>query len=189
VSLPDLNVPILRAGSLILEPQVVRHAEELFRLFQDPELSRYITRDPPRDFSVFLEGIAFLEGRKSRDQKEYWLNWVAFEASTQEIVGQFELSLDPAKGEANLAYFVFRAYQRRGFAKQGCRAVLSYAFQKLGLRVAKIEMDQRNQASWALAESLGARRIRAKSRAQEIRGQWSDEFLYELRLEDLRLTD
>ena len=43
-----------------------------------------------------------------------------------------------------------------------------------------IEMDVRNVASVSLAESLGAKRVSHTEKVQKIRGEWSDEYRYEI---------
>lgn len=43
-----------------------------------------------------------------------------------------------------------------------------------------IEMEIRNNASFRLAESLGAKRVAFKPKAQLLKGEWSDEYQYEI---------
>jgi len=44
-----------------------------------------------------------------------------------------------------------------------------------------IEMDVRNTASVRLAESVGAKKVSFKPKVQLVKGEWSDEFRFELK--------
>ncbi len=175
-----MELQTLTTIRLELEPQVVAHAGQLFELFQDEALYTYIMRTPPKLLEEFRDGIRFLEGRLSRDGSEYWLNWVAFDRSSRNIVGQFEVSMDIESREARLAYTVFQKYWRQGFAQEGGRHLIEHLFKDWQASKIIIEMDVRNLASVKLAESLGAKRIAFRPKAQLLKGDWSDEYTYEI---------
>ena len=175
-----MDLQILKSPRLRLEPLDAGHAERLFQLYQDAELYLWIFRDPPPDPKEFREGIEFLEKRLSRDQSEYWLNWVAFDANTNEIVGKVEISLHRTTRHAYLAYTIFRWFWRMGYGKEACRSVIEHVFHDWGASKVIIEMDIRNAASVRLAESLGATRVGFKPKAQFFKNSWSDEYAYEI---------
>jgi RimJ/RimL family protein N-acetyltransferase len=58
--------------------------------------------------------------------------------------------------------------------------VIDFLFCEKRVTKVIIEMDVRNVASIALAESLGAKRISFHEKVQMIRGEWSDEYRYEI---------
>jgi RimJ/RimL family protein N-acetyltransferase len=156
------------------------HAVKLYELFQDPELYPYITRTVPSDLVEFSKGVSFLEGRMSRDEKEYWLNWVSFSVESGEIIGKVEISIERENRVAYLAYTTFRRFWRQGYAKEACAEVIRHIFADWGADKVVIEMDIRNTASIRLAEGLGAKRVSFKPKAQLLKGEWSDEYRYEL---------
>jgi RimJ/RimL family protein N-acetyltransferase len=159
---------------------VTSHADELFNLFQSPELFAYITRTVPTDLAEFRKGIAFLEGRRSPDGKEHWLNWVSYSLENQKIVGKIEITLEIETRIAFLAYTTFKEFWGRGYAREGCIAVIRHTISDWNASKVVIEMDVRNTASVRLAESLGAERTTFKPRAQLLKGEWSDEYRYEI---------
>lgn len=175
-----MDLQILVTDRLRLEPLQLSHADQLFKLFQDPELYQWITKDPPTSLEAFRNRIRFLEKLLSRDKMEYWLNWVFIEKATNQIAGQVEISLSRESLNANLAYYTFKNHQRRGCAKEACRAVIDHIFEKWQARKILIETDTRNLASVRLAESLGAKRVTFKENTEFFKGVWSDEFRYEL---------
>jgi RimJ/RimL family protein N-acetyltransferase len=159
---------------------LIAHADQLFELFQDPELYPFISRTVPTDLSEFRKGIEFLEGRTSYDGKESWLNWVSFAYDTGEIVGKVEITIEKDTGIANLAYTTFRKHWGQGYAKEACAEVIRHLFDHWNATQVVIEIDVRNTASVRLAESLGARRVAFKPKAQMLKEEWSDEYRYEL---------
>ncbi|MFL5812179.1 MAG: GNAT family N-acetyltransferase [Bdellovibrionia bacterium] len=170
----------LYTSRLRLEPLLTAHADRLFVLFQDPALYAFISRTVPTDLSEFRKGIEFLEGRTSYDGKEHWLNWVSFTQDTGEIVGKIEITIEKDMGVAYLAYTTFRKFWGQGYAKEACAEVIRHVLDDWKTTKIVIEMDVRNMASVRLAESLGAKRVAFKPKAQMLKGEWSDEYRYEL---------
>ena len=57
-------------------------------------------------------------------------------------------------GRADLAYLVFAAHQRRGYAVEACRAIIGYLKSKHGVRTIRTTIDKKNTASIELARKL-----------------------------------
>ena len=137
-------------------------------------------QDPPTDIVLFREKIKFLEARISRDQTEYWLNWVCFEQKEKNIIGQIEASLQMDCSLAYLAYFTFPKYWKLGYAIEGCKAIINHLFDEWGAKKIMIEIDTRNIASINMVERLGAKRVGVKEKADYFKDSWSDEYVYEI---------
>ncbi len=172
--------PELTTQRLRLEPSCVHHAAPCFDLFQDEKLYQYIKREKPSDAAKFTEGFLFLENRFSPDFSEYWWNWICIDVVTEQIIGQVQVSFIRETGESYLAYRVFPGYWRKGYAKESCRKVIEFLFAEKNATKVIIEMDVRNVASVALAEILGGKRVSHTEKVQQIRGEWSDEYRYEI---------
>jgi RimJ/RimL family protein N-acetyltransferase len=99
---------------------------------------------------------------------------------SSDLVGQVEVSMNSKTLEFYLAYTTFKAHWKEGYAKEACAAVITHMFCDWSATKAIIEMDVRNTASVRLAESLGARRVSFTPKAQQVKGEWSDEYRYEL---------
>jgi ribosomal-protein-alanine N-acetyltransferase len=156
------------------------HAEQLFAAVKDPELHRWIEREPPESIAKLRDSLRFLEGRVSRDEKEYWLNWIAVCLTTGTLIGRFEITLERDTMVAFLAYTTFAQHQSKGYAKESCAAIIEHMFSSLSAVKVVIEMDVKNAASVQLAESLGAKRVRFTREANFFKGRWSDEYRYEI---------
>ena len=79
-----------------------------------------------------------------------------------------------------IAYAVYPAYQRKGYAREACEAIIAHLRDRRVKRILA-EMDVQNEASYHLAESLGFKRIETRHAVQH--GPFTtDEYVYELSL-------
>lgn len=66
----------LQTARLTLEPQCAVHAAAMFAVLSDPAIYEY-ENAPPASVDALRARYAFLEGRRSPDGSQQWLNWVA----------------------------------------------------------------------------------------------------------------
>ena len=137
---------------LRLEPLVVAHAAELFGALAEPGLYLYIPREPPGSVAAVRARLERLVGRRSPDGAELWLNWVMRAEGAP--VGMLEATVQPDR-TAWVAYTVFAAAQRRGYATEAVRWLLGWLREALGVERALATVDPRNAASVALLGRLG----------------------------------
>lgn len=86
----------------------------------------------------------------------------------------------PERAISYIAYGVFVAYQRQGFAREAVAAVLRHVADELHIHRVFAEMDVRNEASYRLVESLGFKRVKMQRLTDRALGVDGDEYLYEL---------
>lgn len=168
----------MQTARLILEPLRAAHADALFAGLSDPALYRFIPQEPPASAAALRAVFARRERGTSPDGSERWLNWAA-RLQSGSYVGLFEATVRQ-DWTADIAYFVFAAHARQGFAKEACRAVVEHLLTEFGARKVGASMDARNAASIALAESLGLTRAGMTRNADQFKGAPSHEYRYEL---------
>lgn len=167
----------LRTSRLILEPVKAAHAQEAWPLMDDERMWTYFPEQRP----ATLHDLRRLYERwelGSTDPAQLWLNWILRERSTNAPVGAMQSTVFAPRHTAYIAYAVYPAYQRKGYAREACEAIITYLRER---RVKRIfaEMDVRNEPSYRLAESLGFKRIETRHGVQH--GPFtSDEYVYEL---------
>jgi [ribosomal protein S5]-alanine N-acetyltransferase len=166
----------LATQRLILEPLRAAHAEHLLAPLSDSALYTYLPGDPPASIEALRERYARLEARRSPNGRELWLNWAGRQHNGA-YVGLTEATVH-ADATAHVAYFVFRDYQRQGFAAEAVDGVLRHLKDTLGVREARALLDTRNEASWRLMERLGFQRVRLIKNADHFKGAPSDEYEY-----------
>jgi len=143
----------LETERLELEPLIPAHAAKLFPQLRDPLLYEFLDSEPPNSVEILETQYRRWEPRRSLDESQEWLNWAA-RLRAGEYVGWVQATIYEA-GRADLAYLVFRAHQRRGYAAEACRAVINYVRAAHGIRVIRATIDPANEASIALANALG----------------------------------
>lgn len=165
----------------MLEPVVEAHAEELWRLFGDRELHRYVPVEP-KTLEEERERCRRWARRRSPSGDELWLNWVARHLDSDQVIGHFQAGVR-ASGEASIGYLVAREHQRQGYAAEGLSAVMRFLRAKLAVHEIKAWIDSRNEASIRLVTKLGMRQVDFLKDADYFKGATSDEVVYSIRVE------
>jgi RimJ/RimL family protein N-acetyltransferase len=188
---------------LAYEPLGVAHMP-LLAAWADPGLYRWIGDAPT---------LAQVASRVSRittrppPPGELWRNWVARRLDDAACVGVVEAPIcenEDAAGPAPavsaptpiarprqrrrrhalLAYFVFATFQRRGYARESCAAVIAHLRAHHAVRSVGASVDTRNVASQRLVEALGFVREDGLFAADPIGGEPAWDFRYRLALPD-----
>jgi RimJ/RimL family protein N-acetyltransferase len=169
----------LKTARLLLEPLATHQAALLFEALQAAELYTFIPQDPPSSLDALTARYAVLASRRSPDGQEIWLNWVLRLHDTGVYVGTVQATLR-ADHTALLAYMVFPPFWGKGYAREGCDAVLAHLFERYRVSRVAAEIDTRNAASIHLIEALGFTRVVTMRSADFFKGAVSDEYRYEL---------
>lgn len=154
----------LETERLTLELLVPAHAAKLFPQLREPQLYEFLDSEPPNTVDILVTQYRRWEPRRSPDGSQEWLNW-AVRLRSGDYVGWVQATIYEA-GRAELAYLVFRAHQRLGYAEEACRAVITHVRTAHGVRVIRATIDSANEASIALAIKLGLKRAGEDGRGQ-----------------------
>jgi [ribosomal protein S5]-alanine N-acetyltransferase len=142
----------LTAGSLVLEPQVAEHAQEMFVVLGDPAIYEY-ENEPPQSVEGLRERYADLETRLSPNGREQWLNWV-IRLPDARLIGYVQATVH-ADGSASIAYELNSAYWGRGLARQAVQAMVSELIGHYGVVRLSAVLKQANQRSFRLLQRIG----------------------------------
>ncbi|MDE9364644.1 GNAT family N-acetyltransferase [Luteipulveratus sp. YIM 133132] len=152
-----MSRPVLHTARLTLRPLGDEHLDHLVELDSDPAVMRFITgRASTRE-----EVLAFQPRRTNPDLDAeglgYWCGFVE-----GEFVGWWLLVRPdrPEKGDPRdgvLGYRLLRRHWRQGYASEGSRELLRYAFEDLGLPRVTADTMAVNEGSRAVMESIGMR--------------------------------
>jgi RimJ/RimL family protein N-acetyltransferase len=143
---------VISTRRLTLEPQVPAHAEEMFAVLSDPAIYEY-ENAPPRSLEWLRERFSRLEGRRSADGEQQWLNWV-IRLPGGELIGYVQATVYPT-GRAAIAYELSSSYWGRGLAREACEAMLSELVKVYGVHSAHAVFKRNNGRSLRLLERLG----------------------------------
>jgi RimJ/RimL family protein N-acetyltransferase len=144
----------IETARLTLEPLRVEHAGEMADVLADPGLYRYVGGAPPSAAQLEARYARQVVGR-SPDERHGWLNWTVRERAGA-AVGTVQATLTVIDGqtEAEIAWVIGSAYQRRGYATEAAGAMVQWLRSRAATTiVAHIHPD--HQASMAVARHLG----------------------------------
>ena len=117
-------------------PSVTAYMENLY---EDPDQERAYTKDYIKNHYGFYEfGM-----------------WIIEEKHTGKIIGRAGLDMIAKKENPQLGFVVRRECQRKGYAYEVCRAILSYAHEELGFDTVEATCHACNLASVNLLCKLG----------------------------------
>jgi [ribosomal protein S5]-alanine N-acetyltransferase len=171
--------PSFKTRRLQCEPVESRHAEAMVQVLSDPESHRYLSGDPP-SFEYLHRQYTLLESGKSPDGTEHWLTWIVVRSARPvKPIGYVQATVREPE-TVHIAYFLEPAAWGQGFASEAVEGMLNTVVQRYRVERIIAEMDTRNGASIRLAERLGLKRIKLVKGADEYKGAWVDEYVYEL---------
>lgn len=147
---------ILETERLILRHQVIEDLDDLWALYCDPEITKYIP-DAPRSRQEAQEELEWHMNGHPRFP-ELGL-WATIHKETGKFIGRCGLLPWTIEGqeEVEVAYTIAREYWGQGLASEAARAILQYGFEKLHLPRLISLIDADNIASQRVAEKIGMR--------------------------------
>jgi len=145
---------IISTQRLVLEPQSVAHAEEMFRVLSDAAIYRF-ENAPPASLESLTRRFAKLERRRSPDASEIWLNWVIRRANGP-LLGFVQATLWSHE-RARIAYVLSSAAWGQGFAREAVAAMLTELRDFHGVKHVAAVFKRENLPSRNLLLHLGFR--------------------------------
>lgn len=145
---------ILETKRLILRHLVMDDLDELYALYRDPEITKYIP-DAPRSREEAQEELEWhMHGHPRHPELGLW---ATIHKETGKFIGRCGLLPWEIDGqqEVEVAYTIARAYWRQGLGSEAAQAILQYGFGKLGLSRLICMIDPENAASQKVAERIG----------------------------------
>jgi RimJ/RimL family protein N-acetyltransferase len=145
---------ILETKRLLLRHQVPADLDDLWALYCDPEITKYIP-DAPRSREEAKEELEWHMNGHPRFP-ELGL-WGTIHKETGKFIGRCGLLPWTIEGqhEVEIAYTIAREYWGQGLATEVARAILQYGFVKLNLSRLICLIDAENNASRKVAEKIG----------------------------------
>jgi RimJ/RimL family protein N-acetyltransferase len=171
--------PLLATEALDLRPCAIADFDELYRLWTHPEVRRFLL-----DERVLTpdEAMRFVERSDASFREEGYGLWLFFRRGEEGIAG-FAGLLRSADGASPSLIFGTRPdLWGRGYAFQSAAAILAFAFETLGHRRVRADVDEPNAASVRVLEKLGMKRSGRRTVSERpildyemTRGDWKRE--------------
>jgi RimJ/RimL family protein N-acetyltransferase len=144
----------------------------------DPAVSRYMDWGPntEKDSRDHLDRVLKLQQEWPRND----VSLAIVLAAEGKTIGSIRLGLQPEFRSAEFGYCLHSGYWRRGLGYEATLAMVTIAFETLGLHRVWATCDVRNRASFGIMEKLGMRREGTLRKNQLVRDGWRDTHLYAL---------
>ena len=134
---------------VVLEPQTVAHAEEMFQVLSDPAIYEY-ENAAPASLEWLRERYRKLETRRSANGTQHWLNWV-IRIPSRELIGYVQATVHP-DGRAAIAYELASRFWGRGLAFAAVQAMIPVLAEDYGVRRLSAVFKRSNHRSQRLLE-------------------------------------
>lgn len=145
---------ILETPRLILRRQLLTDLDDLWALYSDPEITKFIP-DAPRTRQEAQEELEWhMHGHPKNPKLGLW---ATIHKPTGKFIGRCGLlpwTIDGAN-EIEVAYTIARAYWGQGLATEAAQAIREHAFDNLNLARLICLIDSENGASQRVAEKIG----------------------------------
>lgn len=145
---------ILETERLLLRHQVIEDLDDLWALYCDPEITKYIP-DAPRSREEAQEELEWhMHGHPKYPELGLW---ATIHKETGKFIGRCGLlpwTIDDVN-EVEVAYTIARNYWGYGLGSEAAQAILKYGFEELHLSRMVCLIDPENKASQRVAEKMG----------------------------------
>jgi ribosomal-protein-alanine N-acetyltransferase len=172
------SLPTLLTERLALRWLTPADVPALYEVFSDPEVTRYWSSPPLSD----LAGAeALLTDIREGFTRRTLLQWGIARRDDDRVVGTCTLAgLTPAHRRAELGFALGRRHWGQGYIAEALPALVTFAFEQLGLHRLEADVDPRNRASVRALERLGFRREGYLRERYHMHGEIQDAILYGL---------
>jgi len=172
------TLPIINTPRLALRWISADDIDSLYEIFSDPQVMRYWSTVPlpNREAAAELQR-EIAQGNESKRM----FKWGVALRDPGTVIGTatlFNLSLE--NGRAELGYAMGRAHWGKGYMNEALKALVSHAFEVMGLRRLEADVDPRNAASIRTLERLGFQREGFLRERWHVNGEIQDALFYGL---------
>lgn len=145
---------ILETKRLILRHQILTDLDNLYAIYCDPEIIKYIP-DAPRNYEETREELEWhMNGHPKHPELGLW---ATIYKETNQFIGRCGLLPWTVDGtyEVEVAYTITKAFWGQGLGSEAAQAILNYGFDQLHLKRLICLIDPDNQASIKVATKIG----------------------------------
>ena len=172
------HLPTIPTERLRLRALTPADVPALFGVFGDPAVCRYWSRPALPDFAA---AAALHDEIAQSFAARTLFQWGLAERDTDTVVGTCTLAaLSPEHRRAELGFALAQAAWGQGYMAEALPALVTYAFESLGLHRVEADVDPRNARSIRALERVGFTREGHQRERYYLQGEWQDAVLYGL---------
>jgi RimJ/RimL family protein N-acetyltransferase len=169
---------------LLLRPFTRGDVEAVFAYRQREDVARYLF-DGPMSYESCAEAVQARIGQVSLGAENDRLTLAVIRRSDDMLVGEVTLIWRSAASRQGEVGYVFNpVFHGQGYALEATRELLTVGFAGFGLHRIYARCDPRNAPSFRLMERLGMRQEAHFRERTLLRGEWTDEYVCALLVQD-----
>lgn len=166
----------LHTERLHLRKMKVSDSPSLFRIWSDPEVTKFMNIDSFTDENQAKDMIRLLD-EFSLDNKA--IRFSIIEMESNKIIGSCGFnSLDFENEKAEIGYDIARAFWGRGYASEAISALLDYAFSTLKLNRIEAKVEPENVNSVKVLQKLNFMFEGTLRQSERVNGKFNDLNMY-----------
>lgn len=149
---------IIESERLYLKEFTFNDIDDYFRLNSDPDVMKYIGREPETDINVIKENIKKI--RKYYIENPGLGTWAGFEKESKKFIGFYELAHLDNTDKIEVGYRLLKEFWRLGYATEMTKVLIDYGFNKMGLDKIVGITNPDNSASQKVLKKSGLRYVK-----------------------------
>jgi RimJ/RimL family protein N-acetyltransferase len=151
-SVPMIDIPIVSTERLVLRAFDASDLDPFAKMNADPQVVAFLGNGQPVDRQESWKIMAWLLGHW---QLRGFGPWAVEEKETRRFVGRVGLFYPEGWPGIEISYVLARSAWGKGYATEGARAAMSFAFEKIKIPRVISSIHPANRSSVKVAEKLG----------------------------------
>jgi [ribosomal protein S5]-alanine N-acetyltransferase len=173
-----MQLPTIRTSRLILRTITPLDVDALFRIFGDPELTRYWGHPTLADRAA---AESLVEDIRAGAASGKLFQWGITFGGAADLIGTCTLaSLDRQNRRAEIGAALAPEHHGQGYAEEAVRGVIDHGFGELDLHRITADVDPRNTPALSLVDRLGFRQEGLLREHYRQHDEWQDGLLFGL---------
>ncbi|MFL1675080.1 GNAT family protein [Paenibacillus thiaminolyticus] len=169
-------IPELHTERLHLRKMKVSDSSSLFKIWSDPEVTKFMNINCFTDENEAKDMIKLLD-ELSQDNKA--IRFSIIEIESNEIIGSCGYnSIDFENAKAEIGYDIARAFWGRGYASEAICSLLDYAFSSLKLNRIEAKVEPENVKSVKVLQKLNFTFEGTLRQYEKVNGKFNDLNMY-----------
>jgi ribosomal-protein-alanine N-acetyltransferase len=145
--------PVLTTDRLVLRKTTMNDVEAVFFLRSEPELQKYIDRDPAQSVD---EAKAFIQLITDNLDNNVGVSWAITLKDEDAMIGSIAIwRIDKGNYRAEIGYVLHPAYQGKGLMHEAMQTIIDYGFREMKLHSLEANINPDNLASQKVLERAG----------------------------------
>lgn len=169
-------ISVIKTPRLLLRKMSISDTDELFSIWSDPEVTKYMNIENFYKIEQVQEMIKLFE--KLSEENEA-IRYSIIELESNKIIGTCGFNFfDANNSKVEIGYDLNKCFWGKGYAKEAITYLIGYAFNDLGINRIEAKIEPQNLSSITLIEKLNFTYEGTLRQTEKSKGRFIDLKLY-----------